>query len=344
MDDKIDDLIQIKEKNLYICHTYYHVLIAIIKQIKSGICSDIMLSADFSNDLLVNDKLLINRLKESKMFCNILIFDYSKEEITKKENLFTFYRIYIGNRIIRKQEYNLFDYKKIYIFWEYSLIGYVLNKQRVEHHLLEEGIDCFKIKYKGRYKDKKSLKKLIKKFLKIYYVGESPYIKTIEVNNKENLYIKHSNIVECPKKDLFLSLSSKQKNEILKIFLERPDVLLDMSDCVLILTQPLFEDKICSTEEEKVNIYKEIIKQYASNENVIIKTHPREITDYDKYVKDYKNVKIINERFPIEILNFLDVRFKKVITIFSTSINIIENCDEKIELGYEYIKDKMEKK
>lgn len=36
-----------KELNMYISYTYYHLLISIIKTLQSNIVSDIILSADF---------------------------------------------------------------------------------------------------------------------------------------------------------------------------------------------------------------------------------------------------------------------------------------------------------
>lgn len=337
---------QTNDINLYICHTYYHVLISIIKQFKSNICSDIMLSTDFSNNFLANDNLLIDKLRKSGIFRNIIIFDYSKEEVINDRYLNVLNRIYLGNKIKREKTYDLFKYKNIYIFCDHTLIGYMLNKQKIRYNLLEDGMDCFQCKYKEIYIKSffRKIYRKIRRILKMYDRGESPYIKTIEVNNKNNLLVNHRNIIECPKKDLFSSLSSKEKEEILKVFLNQADDLLMLSNSILILTQPLFEDKKCSTEEEKIKIYKEVIKEYASNENVIIKIHPREVTDYAKYFQDYRKVKIIKEKFPVEVLNFMNIKFKKVITIFSTSINVIENSDEKIELGYEYINNKLEKK
>lgn len=175
------------ETNIYICHTYYHVLISIIKQFKSKVCSDIMLVADEGNrnDFLAKDYLLINRLKASKIFGNIIIFNYL-EEISNKKHLVSFNKIRLGNRIISEKKYNLFEYEKIYIFNDRGFIGYLLNKQKIFYHLLEDGMDCFKNEYKESYTigEKNPIKRYIKKCLKIYEgIIESPYIKTVEVND-----------------------------------------------------------------------------------------------------------------------------------------------------------------
>lgn len=69
------------------------------------------------------------------------------------------------------------------------------------------------------------------------------------------------------------------------------------------------------TEEEKVKLYKEIIEGY-SDENIVIKTHPREKTEYKKY---FPKALIITEKFPLEVVALLNIGFKEVVTIFSTA-------------------------
>lgn len=322
--------------NLYICHTYYHVLISIIKRFKSGTKSDIILATNVTDNFLVEDSMLISKLKQSKIFNDVIIFDYSKKEKRYEKRFLYISRIFLGNRIIRKKEYDLEKYENIYIFNDRTLIGYILNKSKLFYNLLEDGTDCFKSKHKEiLIKKQIGIKDYIKKQLNIYGVEESPMISSIEVNDKEDIFINHYNIIEEPKSEMFFSLNTQEKEKILKIFIRDFDKIIVPVGSTLILTQPLYEDGLLKTEEEKVNLYKNIIRKYTSGEKIVIKTHPRETTDYFKYFNKEKNIIIIEERFPIEILNFLDIKFKKVISVFSTGINLIENADERIEIGYE---------
>lgn len=324
-----------KEKNLYICHTYYHVLIAIIKQIKSNVDADIIITTNFSQEFIIRDNLLIDRIKQSKIFQNTIIFDYSKIEESYKNGSFVLNRIRLGNKIIRQRKYNFKQYDKIYIFNDRNLIGYILNKLNLKYNILEDGTDCFKSKYRGLFiKNESFIKKHIKRFLKIYERAESPRIESIEVNDKEDLFIKHHNIIECNKRKLFSNLNTDQKERIIKIFLKDFKNVSRLSNSIIILTQPFFEDGNCSTEEEKVNLYKDIIDKHKNEGKIIIKTHPREITNYTKYFNEDNNIEIISEKFPIEILNFFDIKFKKIISVSSTAINSIENVQEKIEIGH----------
>lgn len=329
--------------NLYICHTYYHLLISIIKQVKCNIVSDIIISSDFYNVNLINDVTLINRLRNSNIFRNVIISDFSKDENLKMKHLDNLNRVRLGYKYRRKKEYNFSKYNEIYIFNDATLMGHILNKQKVKYNLIEDGMDCFKIKYNGFRNKKITIKNRILRLFNVYGMAESSRIKSIEVNDKQNLTVEHCDILECPKHKLFSSLNDKEKQLVFNIFVDQHNNLQELADGVLILTQPLNEDKICGSEEDKINIYKDVIKEYAKNENVILKTHPRENTDYLKYFKDCKNIKLITEKFPVEVLLFSNIRIKKIITIFSTSINMFEPYEGNIELGYEYINNKMER-
>ena len=111
----------------------------------------------------------------------------------------------------------------------------------------------------------------------------------------------------------------------------------------LLITQPLYQDKFLKSENEQIELYQKIIDSYLKDENIIIKTHPREKIDYNK-LKSNNKIIIINDNFPIEILNFIpNLKFNKVITILSTSIKLINNCNKKIMLGWPYLYDFMNK-
>lgn len=126
-------------------------------------------------------------------------------------------------------------------------------------------------------------------------------------------------------------LDFKEKEKILSIFRIKERILKKIEGRkYLLLTQPLSEDGIL-TEEEKISIYSEILQKYNFKE-VIIKTHPREKTNYKSYFND---IEVLEEKFPVEILAFLPLNIKKVITIYSTAITTFENSVEIDFLGTE---------
>lgn len=138
----------------------------------------------------------------------------------------------------------------------------------------------------------------------IYLTGLAPIPKIIE---------KKVKLIDL--KRLWKGRSEEERESILKIFSLEKDIEKKISGRDIILfTQPISEDRVIS-EEEKICIYTKIIEKYPADK-LIIKTHPREKTDYKKIFKD---ILVLDKPFPFEVLNLLGVKFKKSVTLFSTA-------------------------
>lgn len=118
-------------------------------------------------------------------------------------------------------------------------------------------------------------------------------------------------------KEKWDKLSLEERNKLLYIFgLDNKliEELYKVKDKILLITQPFSEDKFIS-EEEKIGIYKDIINMY-SREKIIIKPHPREKTEYTSI---FPEIEVLQGSFPLEILMLLGIKFKEVVTIYSTA-------------------------
>ena len=91
----------------------------------------------------------------------------------------------------------------------------------------------------------------------------------------------------------------------------------------ILFTQPLSEDRIM-TENEKINLYTKIIKKY-NQETLIIKTHPREKTNYRKI---FPYILILDDIFPSEFFTLFNINFDRAITLFSTAVLNLKNVKE----------------
>lgn len=90
----------------------------------------------------------------------------------------------------------------------------------------------------------------------------------------------------------------------------------------VIITQPLSEDGICS-EERKIKIYSNLIKR--ADYPVIIKKHPRDMTNYGNF---FKEVIVDADDYPFELLVLNKVNFSQVLTVTSTAaFQCIGLCD-----------------
>lgn len=189
--------------------------------------------------------------------------------------------------------------------------------------IIEEGL----LNYVKKVFKKKELKENIKhKIFKILGIGEREEV--LGYGNKvKKIYLTENLCKEVPKglekkteiinlKKLWNNKSEEEKKFILDIFNFKEDILKKIDEnTVILFTQPLSEDRII-TEEEKIKLYSKILGNY-TEQSVILKPHPREETDYTKYFKDCY---IMQEKYPIEILELVGIRVKKVITIFSSAV------------------------
>ncbi len=122
--------------------------------------------------------------------------------------------------------------------------------------------------------------------------------------------------------NLYQDAPQGKKDLILKIFnISREELnLLKQRDKIL-FTQAFEADQII-TEEEKIVLYRNILKKY-NQEEVIIKTHPREKTNYKELFPD---VLVFDKIVPSELLLVMGLNIKKAITICSTAVASL-SCD-----------------
>lgn len=120
--------------------------------------------------------------------------------------------------------------------------------------------------------------------------------------------------------DMWNKKSSEEKEYINNYFNFSKENIDKFKDKATVLfTQPLSEDKIIS-ENEKIEIYKDILKNVDKNK-LIIKIHPREKTDYKKI---FPNVEIIEDKIPFELYLLNGFKCDEAITLFSTAVYSLE--------------------
>lgn len=161
----------------------------------------------------------------------------------------------------------------------------------------------------------------------------------LSTNVKEILL---TNILEVPSlirnKSVIISiekawnlLSKDHKKRILSIYIPDDVILKELMETdrkILLLTQCFSEDGEW-TENEKIDKYEDILKDYSLND-VIIKTHPREKTNYKEYFPD---ALIISYPIPFQLLNILGLKIKVALTYNSTAIYCLPDDVKKIIVG-----------
>lgn len=146
--------------------------------------------------------------------------------------------------------------------------------------------------------------------------------------------IRHKAVELNIKKEV-MKLDEKTKHEIFTIFLPEHTFTIDSANNALILTQPISEDKVIKDEAEKIAIYRDIISKVPSSMNIVLKTHPRETTDYKEHFKD---ITVLPALFPIEILGLREgFYFERGYTLFSTALSNLEIVKQRFFLGKDYL-------
>lgn len=321
--------------DIYVCLTVFHVYVALLNIFNNKKHTLLILT-----DNIVDVKMLAKNIKLNINFIDVEIIDnlQSREKIIKSLKKRIFYNSFLSYyyaEFINKYD-DILSHNSINIFNDTEYFNmFLLNKYK-KFNLLEDGVWMHP-----------PLKKDIKYFIKYYLLrqpkkfGHSSKIKNIIVQDIQRLPNELQN------KGKIYSISNLQKRledldieKLKSIFLINFGVndILTSQEKMIVLTQPISEENYI-TEEEKIEVYKKIIDEYNKNNSykVFIKNHPRDLTDYTKYIK---GISVIPAYIPFEIFLLDDnISFDIGITIWSSSIYNVDFIKEKIFLGQDYIKD-----
>ena len=305
-----------KIKNIFYINTVYSLLIALM--LKPNLEENLyFFNDDFSEEIIKNFK---NKIILRKYRKKIKILRYYKIRSFLK-------------KIIKNYKKELLG-KDFFMQDHLTFSQFFLNNFDSNFYLVEDGAATnynLKVLEEAKSKKNKSFFYNYTYFIKKYYppIGLSSKIRKIYLTGLLPIPESIEKKVEIVKiKSLLEKISEKEKIKILNIFnlnLNKIENLINIKNKILLITQPLSEDGII-TEKEKIEIYKEIIKKN-NFDKIYIKPHPREKTDYKKIFSEY-GVQIIEKNFPLELLNFLQIKFIKIITIFSTAaFNFKDSCE-----------------
>ncbi len=339
-------------KRIYICHTYYHAYIAVVKELvkrhESEAKADIMLST-MSNDF----GRLKDRLERAGVFDNVFMFD-EKEDVTSEEvmsyhrdkgnivaNLLQ--RITYTKLLGKLQEphipTDLSTYGDVYVFCDSDPIGYYLNYKKIRYHAIEDGLNSGRLDDQARNANRGAwpLKRAMAALGLIFIEsGYSRYCIDYEVNDISANHSLPPNVVEEPREELDKKLTPEDHRILVDIFLENKEsvvgqLLGDGSDKrpqVMILTEPL-----CEMDVRK-KLFSDIIDEYKADNRVIIKPHPRDVLDYEK---EFPDTVVIRDKFPMEVLGDIEgFKVDKVISVITQMENVYF-AKEIVYLGLDFL-------
>ncbi len=337
---------------IYVCHTYYHVYVTFLKELKlpaqeHGRATLVLsgMSCNFEN--------LKERVESTGLFEEVLEFDEKNEsffpELAKwRQSAGNFVgnlwrRIQFTRRYARLQEpyipVDFREYGDIYVYCDSDPIGYYLNQKHIYYHALEDGLNCLKNFDAARYDNRGhfGLKAFLSRRLNLIFVqnGYGKYCLDMEVNDISLIQYPCPRYIEEPRQALADRLTEEDKQLILKAFIRDKEKLerqiresSQVGDKILILTDPL------CTLEVREQIFRDIIKRFEPEGTIFLKPHPRDTLDYQRLFGEYPQ---FDATVPMEILNFFPgLRFKKVVAVL-TEVKAIQFADEVVRLGEDFM-------
>jgi len=336
---------------IYVCHTYYHALIAMVKELllpkeeqKKATLILSKLSNDFGN--------LDERVRKSGLFAEVIMYDektdtsFSELEKYRKDtgNIIT----NMLNRIVFTKKFGKLlgkdipvdfkQYRDIYVFCDSDPIGYYLAYKKIYYHALEDGLDTLRYCDQARVTNKGNfgIKAWMAKHNLIFIEnGYAKYCLDMEVNDISACPHPLPNFIERSRNAMYDSLSQEDRRILVKAFLDNIEQLeAQLKEAPkdlpknLVLTEPL-----CALDVRE-QIFKDVIEEYCKDAVAIIKPHPRDELDYKKLFSD--NI-VIEGKFPMEVLNFIpEMNFDKVISVFTVP-GSIKFSGEVIFLGMDFM-------
>lgn len=345
-------------KRIYICHTYYHVYISYLKELKLR-AREKADGAELSGADLVLSKLsnnfedLKSRVEATGLFDNVIEFDEKRDtyfpelmELKKDRKSFVknmLQRIRYTKAYAEKEAefipVDLKKYKDIYVFCDSDPIGFYLNKNKIYYHAVEDGLNCLKNYDTARYDNRGhfGLKVFFSKKLNLIFIqnGYGKYCIDCEVNDISAIEHPCPYYVEEPRVALVERLTKEDKEIICNAFIRdkagleaKVNEAKQKGDCILILTDPL------CTLDIREQIFKDVISMFEPEGTIFIKPHPRDELDYAKLFSKYPQ---FDPTLPMEILGYMPgLHFKKVVGVLTEMKNLVF-ADEAIRLGPDFM-------
>lgn len=341
-----------KGSRIYVCHTYYHVYVTLLKELnRRG--SDIQKADLVLSHMSIDFEDLKNRLEQSMVFRRIIDFDEKREdyfpELAKYRKDTGNLLWNLWNRMRFTKEYARLEepyipvdfraYDEVYVYCDSDPIGYYLNRKHIYYHALEDGLNCLKNFDAARYDNRGhfKLKAFLSMYLNLIFVqnGYGKYCLDMEVNDISAIQYPCPRYVEQSRQALADSLTDEDKNMILKIFIRNKELLekqlsqsSERDDGILILTEPLCELDV------RERIFRDMIQQYEREGTIFIKPHPRDLLDYQTLFPGYP---VFDAAMPMELFNFFpDVQFKMAVSVL-TEMKGIQFARECVRLGPDFM-------
>lgn len=316
------------DKVVFVCSSPYNILIAaslIMKADLYGRCALILPTYSLKNMNYFKEIAL--KMERQGIVCEVINkknMIHRAVGLSDRENLAVMKRV-LNKLHIQKREFFLVNHT-----WNKALVCYPASlwfRYCKESIFIEEG--CTQIATPDE--------KPFVLWLKYLYGNQKEFwkdsrVKGIYVQNKE-LFSNYP-MPELEQFELNIDFSEEEKQKLIDMFVNYQDRVeierIGKEADGILYTQPISEDGYVK-EEDKIRIYKDLVKYYSKYGKVFVKVHPRDTTQYD-----FSKEMILRGNYPSELLNILGIKFKFAIGLCTSAIETV-NAEVKINLNERFL-------
>ncbi|MDR2546850.1 MAG: glycosyltransferase family 52 protein [Lachnospiraceae bacterium] len=361
------------KERIYVCHTFYHVYIACLKEL-TGVYSHEQgavapestcdtLAKKHSKELgatVVLSRVFLDfgdlksRLEESGIFREVFDYDEKAAEFFPELSK---YRVNSGNIFLHMIRRIIFTkklgkaqipylpvdfrhYRDIYVFCDSDPIGYYLNYARIPYHAVEDGLDCLSNFDAAHFDNRRFFRfKAWMSALNLIFIqnGYGKYCLDMEVNDISVVPNPIPNVIEQPRAELVNKLSTADQEALLKIFVADLDGLQAKLREVKEPFVLLLTEEIGDIETRE-RIFTAAIDRHGQLNGrpakIVIKPHPRDTLDYQTLFPEHI---VLNRLFPMEMLNFIpNLEVGRVISVL-TVLKGVTFSAETLFLGLDFL-------
>ena len=316
--------------DLYICHTAYHLLIAIVRALRAGGGQAVWLS-----EQIPNAEVLAGSHRLDGIFSQVSVLHESRWPgvvtglLAHRRNRRAFEKA-VGVVLDRSA------YRNVYLCNDWSAAGRYLQDCRAPYILCEDTVGGTLDPDQHLVDEQRAAPDFAarKKGRGYLYWGDSPFCTAVESEDAARCTLfPPEKLVTFSKKALLESLTPAEKAAVRGVFLTRPlpDDPAALADATLLLTRSFVADGLMDQATQDA-MFRAVAAKYADGP-LYIKTHPRDTTDYAAL---FPGAVILERTMPSEVLNFcLPGKFRRAVTVQSWVLRGFTAAEENIFLSLE---------
>ncbi|MDD4850694.1 MAG: hypothetical protein PHO10_08345 [Gemmiger sp.] len=316
---------------LYICHTPYQALIALLRAVRGGGGHSLVLAAT-----LPGAAALATRLTISPAFAEVYLVDEGGYPgiapaglLQHLQNRRAFERL-CGLKLASSK------YARIYISNDWSPLGRYLQDKHLFYTLCEDTVggtldpDQHLLDEQRAAPDFAERQRTGKGYL---YWGDSRWVAAVESEDAARCTIfPPEKLTEFSKAALLQSLTDAEKAAVREVFItQNLPAMGDAADPTLLLPRSFVEDGLL-TQPQQDAMFRAVAAHYADGP-LFIKAHPRDTTDYHAL---FPQAVVLDRFMPSEVLNFcLPFRFRRAVAVQSWVLRSFTAAEENVFLTLE---------